>query len=73
MRSCYYLVHEEKNKKIRGCVTIEFLLLREELGLKRFRKQVKRDAEEREILMDLAMKKIEEEKRNDFILIGYRN
>jgi len=42
------------------------------LGLKRYRKQAKRNAEEKEILMDLAIKKIAEKEKDDFIPIGYR-
>jgi len=51
---------------------VEFLLLREKLGLKRYRKGVKRDQEKREILIDLGLKKIKEKEKDDFILISYR-
>jgi len=61
-----------RTKKYEDISPLEFLLLREELGLKRYRKQVKRDAEEKEILMGLAIKKIEEREKNDFILVGCR-
>ena len=47
-----------------------FYVLREKLGLKRYGKMAKRDKEEREILLNLALKKIEE--KDDFILLGYR-
>lgn len=59
-------------KKYEDVSPLDFLLLRDRLGLKRYRKQTKRDAEEREILMDLAIKKIEEKEKDDFILTGYR-
>ena len=51
---------------------IESLLLRERLGFRRYRKSIERDEEERKILLDLALKKIEEKEQNDFILTGYR-
>jgi hypothetical protein len=61
-----------RKKKYQEISPIEFLLLREELGLKRYRKQIKRDSEEKEILVDLAIKKIAEKEKDDFIPIGYR-
>lgn len=59
-------------KKYKDVSPLEFLLLREELGLKRYRKHARRNAEEKEILIDLAMKKIVEKEKDDFILIGYK-
>ena len=44
-------------------------MLRDKLGLKRYRKPKKRDEEERKILIDLGLKKIEEKEKDDFILI----
>ena len=61
-----------RKKKYEEVSPIEFLLLREELGLKRYRKQIKRDSEEKAILTDLAIKKIAEKEKDDFIPIGYR-
>ena len=61
-----------RTKKYKDVSPLEFLLLREELGLKRYRKQSKRDSEEKAILMDLAIKKIAEREKNDFIPIGYK-
>ena len=61
-----------RTKKYKDVPPLEFLLLREELGLKRYRKQSKRDSEEKAILMDLALKKIAEKEKDDFIPIGYR-
>ena len=60
-----------RRKKFEEASPIDSLLLRE-VGNKRYRKQVKRDTEEREILLDLAIKKIEEKEKDDFIPIGYR-
>jgi len=51
---------------------VEFLLLRERLGIRRYRKSVKRDEDEKRILLDLALRKIEEKEEDDFILEGYR-
>ena len=59
-------------KKFEEISPIEFLLLREKLGLKRYRKSIKRDKEKRKILIDLGLKKIEEKEKEDFILTGYR-
>ena len=61
-----------RRKKFEEASPIDSLLLREKLGLKRYRKQVKRDPEEREILLDLAIKKMEEKEKDDFIPIGNR-
>ena len=61
-----------RTKKYKDVSPLEFLLLREELGLKRYRKQAKRNAEEKEILIDLALKKIAEKEKDDFIPIGYK-
>ena len=61
-----------RRKKFEEVSPIDSLLLREKLGIKRYRKQVKRDTEEREILLDLAIKKMEEKEKDDFIPIGNR-
>lgn len=59
-------------KKFEDISGIEFLLYREKLGLKRFRKTRSRDTEKKKILLDLAIKKIEEKEKNDYIPLGYR-
>lgn len=51
---------------------VEFLLLRERLGMGRYRKRSKRDDEKRKILLELGLKRIEEKEKNDFIQVGYR-
>ncbi|NWF52879.1 MAG: hypothetical protein HXY47_07340 [Nitrospirae bacterium] len=61
-----------RRKKFEEASPVDSLLLREKLGIKRYRKQVKRDIEEREILLELAIKKIAEKEKDDFIPIGYR-
>jgi len=60
-------------KKYEEVSPVEFLLLREELGLRKYIKSVKRDEEERKILLELGLKKIEEKEKDDFIPLGYRN
>ena len=50
----------------------EALLLRDRLGLRRFRKTAKRDPEERELLLELALKKIEKAERDNFVQVGFR-
>lgn len=59
----------ERKRKYQDRSAVEFLLLRDKLGLKRYRKPKKRDEEERKILIDLGLKKIEEKEKDDFILI----
>jgi len=59
----------EKKRKYEDLSAVEFLLLRDKLGLGRFRKQMKRDEEEKRILLDLGLKKIKELEEKDFVLI----
>jgi len=63
---------KKRAKKYEETSPVEFLLLREKLGLKRYRKTAKRDEEKRKILLELALKKIEEREKDDFIPLGYR-
>jgi hypothetical protein len=63
---------KKRVKKFEDTSPVEFLLLREKLGLKRYRKTTKRDEEKRKILLELALKKIEEKEKDDFIPVGYR-
>jgi hypothetical protein len=42
------------------------------LGLGRYIKTVKRDDEKRKLLPDIALKKIEEKEKDDFIPVGFR-
>ncbi|MCX8118801.1 MAG: hypothetical protein N3G78_12860 [Desulfobacterota bacterium] len=51
---------------------IDFLLLRDQRGMGRYRKRRKRDGEKREILIELGLKKISEMERDDFLPIGFR-
>jgi hypothetical protein len=59
----------ERKRKYEDRSAVEFLLLRDELGLRRYRKPKKRDEEERRILIDLGLKKIRESEEEDFIQI----
>ena len=59
-------------KKYEDVSPVEFLVLRDKLGLRRYRKTAKRDEEERKILLNLGLKKIEEKEKDDFIPLGYR-
>jgi hypothetical protein len=61
-----------RTKKYEEVSPVEFLLLREKLGIRRYRKNMKRDEDEKKILLDLALKKIEEKEKDDFILTAYR-
>jgi hypothetical protein len=59
-------------KKYEEGSPVEFLLLREQLGIGRYRKRLKRDDQKRKILLELGLKKIEEKEKDDFLPIGYR-
>lgn len=61
-----------KAKKYRDVSPTDFLVLRGKMGLKRYRKSAKRDEEKRKILLNLALKKIEEKEKDDFIVLGNR-
>jgi hypothetical protein len=50
----------------------EMLLLRDRLGLRKYRKPAKRDPEKRELLLKLALKKIEKAERDNYISMGFR-
>ncbi len=61
-----------RRKKYEDISPVDFLVLRDTLGLKRYRKSTKRDEEEKRILLDLGIKKIKEKEKDDFIPLGYR-
>lgn len=61
-----------RRKKYREISPVEFLLFREAFGLKRYRKTMKRDEEERKILLEMGLRRIEEKEKGDFTPIGYR-
>jgi hypothetical protein len=51
---------------------VEMLLLRDRLGLGRYRKTTARDPEKKEILLELALRRIEKAERDNFIPVGPR-
>ena len=51
---------------------VEVLLLRDQLGMKKYRKQLIRKPEEKEILLELALNKIRKAEKNSFMAIGFR-
>ena len=59
-------------KKFEDLSPAEFLVLREKLGLGRYRKNAKRDEEKRKILLEMGLKRMEEREKDDFIPLGYR-
>ena len=59
-------------RKYEDISPIEFLVLRDKLGFKRYRRTRKRDEEKRKILLELGLKKIEEKEKEDFIPVGFR-
>ena len=59
-------------KKFEDVSPMEFLILREKLGLGRYRKNTKRDEGKRKILLEMGLKKMEEREKDDFIPLGYR-
>jgi hypothetical protein len=63
---------KERRRKYEEISPAEFLLLREKLGLGRYRKTKKRDEEERKLLLEIGLKKMKEKEEDDFIPTGYR-
>jgi len=59
-------------KKYDEASPVELRLLRNKLGLGRYIKTVKRDDEKRKLLLGIALKKIEEKEKGDFIPVGFR-
>lgn len=50
----------------------EMLLLRDRLGLGKYKKTAKRDPEKKKLLLELALKKIQKAERDNFIAVGFR-
>jgi len=59
-------------KKYEERSPVEGLLLREQFGMKKYRKGMKRSKDKKDLLIDMALKKIEEKEKDDFILMDYR-
>jgi len=62
----------QRVKKFKEIPSTEFLILREKLGLRKYRKTTKRAEEKRDILIELALKKISSKEKDDFIRLGPR-
>lgn len=62
----------KRTRKYEEINPIEILLLRESLGLNKFIKRGKRDRLKKEILLRIALKKIEESEKDNFVKIGER-
>jgi len=63
---------KQRIRKYEDISTADFLVQRDALGLKRYKKKTKRDPEERQILLAIGLKKIKEREESDFIVVGYR-
>jgi hypothetical protein len=57
-------------KPFRKESVVELLLLRDKLGLQKYRKTVPRDPEEKQILLESALEKIKKAEQNNFKPIG---
>ena len=51
---------------------LEMLLLRDRMGLGRYRKTAQRDPEKRKLLLELALKRITKAELSDYIPVGFR-
>ncbi len=61
-----------RKRKFRKDSTTDFLLIRERLGLQKYRKTSKRDPDKNKMLLELALKKIKKAERSNYISVGYR-
>ncbi len=61
-----------KVKKYTETSPLEFLLLRDRMGLKKYRKSAARKPEKKEILLRLGLKQMQEKEKDDFIPAGFR-
>jgi len=59
--------------RLRGkASSVEMLVLRDRLGLRRYRKTVPRDPEKKKLLLELALKRIKKAERDNFVSLGFR-
>lgn len=61
-----------RRKKFYEEFSISSYLERERLGIGRYRKIAERDPEKRRVLIELALERIREAERSDYIRIGFR-
>jgi hypothetical protein len=59
-------------KKYQEKSSLESLILRDRLGLSRYRNQNEREENKRKILLDLALKKMQSKEKEDYISLGFR-
>jgi len=59
-----------RKRRYQEISAVDFLLLRDRLGFGRYRKRAKRDEEEKKILLDLGLRKIQESEKQNFIRVG---
>ncbi len=52
--------------------SVEMLLLRDRLGLGRYRKTAARDPQKRKLLLELSLERIEKAERDNYTLLGPR-
>ncbi len=63
---------KKRVKKYEDVSPLEFLLLREKLGIGRYRKTLPRETEKERILLNLALRRMEEKEKDDYIVLGKR-
>lgn len=63
---------KERKRKYEEQGPVDFLLLRERLGIGRFRKTRARAPEKREMLLNLWLRTIAEREKGDYIPLGER-
>jgi hypothetical protein len=51
---------------------LEMRLLRDRLGLRRYRKTARRDPEKRKLLLELALERIAKAEASDYVAVGFR-
>ena len=62
----------ERRKKYGDGGSIDVLLMRDRLGVGRYRKTRGRSVEKRELLLDLWLRTIKERERKDYLRLGQR-
>ncbi len=59
-------------RKFEELSPVDFLLMRDKLGFRRYTKTKKRNEEGKKILLEMALKTVEEKEKDDFIPLGYK-
>lgn len=63
---------KERTNRFPKTSRVDFLLLRDRLGISKYRKTRERNPEKRKILLELALSKIRKAEKNDYIPQGFR-